>query len=129
MVLQYGPNETLLEAIDNELVFNSSGGIPVVRYTIHDNGNKLPFDKVFLIAEDHGYNLVKLLKDEGWSQGDIFPFAFSYIFGRSDGTVGISGVNVYVHNIKEALDSLVLGMMNTGKFRMQTVYDERRNPG
>ncbi len=124
---QYNPSSFYIEEKNNELIFSCLPGIPVIRYNIHDRGGVIPFDKAMEILRSYNLNPFKLLEGKGYTKRDIWQLPFFYIFGRSDGTVNLYGVNVYIENIKTALEQSSLARTNTGNFRMEAVFDKEFN--
>ncbi len=110
-LLQYSPSSMYIEAVNDELVFTALPGIPVVRYNIHDRGGVMSFDKAIEITQKYGYDVVGMLRDYGYTKGDIWKLPMFYVFGRADGTVSIGGANVYPENIESALYDNVETMM------------------
>lgn len=124
---QYNPATFYIEEINKELIFSCQPGIPLIRYNIKDRGGVIPFNKAIEIVESHGYKPLELLFGQGYTKRDIWYLPFFYIYGRSDGTVSISGGKVYIENIKEALDNAEIAKTNTGNFKMSTEYDSQLN--
>ncbi len=124
---QYSPSTFYIEEINNELVFTCKPGIPLVRYNIHDRGGILSYNKVLEILASYKIDPIKLLKEKGYTDKDIWKLPFFYVYGRSDGTIAISGGKIYVENIKKALDDPQVVESNTGNFRMSAEYDKEQN--
>lgn len=124
---QYNPATFYIEEINKELIFSCQPGIPLIRYNIKDRGGVIPFDKAIDIVESHGFKPYELLAGQGYTKRDIWQLPFFYVYGRSDGTVAISGGKVYVENIKEALDNSDIAQSNTGNFKMSVEYDNQQN--
>jgi len=124
---QYNPATFYIEEVDKELIFSCQPGIPLIRYNIHDRGGVIPFDQALEIAESHGFKPFEMLTELGYTKRDIWQLPFFYVYGRSDGTVSISGGKIYVENIKEALDDPRIAKTNTGNFKMYVEYDDRQN--
>lgn len=126
-LFQYSPASSLLEIVNNEFIYTSMGGIPVVRYNMHDKGGIIYYKDLIKIVESHGYNLKKIMLDNGFSERDILPLDFNYVFGRSDGTATLYGANIYVENIKEALSAKSLAQFATGNFKLRTKYTKKHD--
>ena len=124
---QYSPSSFYIEEESNELIFSCMAGIPVIRYNIHDRGGEISFDKAIKILKAHNINPFKLLEDRGYDKKDIWQLPLFYVFGRSDGTVSLYGVNIYIENIKAALEKDLLAKTNTGNFKMEVVFDKEFN--
>lgn len=128
MVFQYNPTSHYIEEINGELVFTTLSGMPIVRYNLHDNGGIRPFQTVVRILEKYGHDYQKLLNESGWPIHDITKLPFSFVFGRSDGTVILDGANIYIENIKHILYLPVFAEKITGNFIMEKITDNEMNP-
>lgn len=115
-LLQYYPFWRYFEAVDNELVFTANGAIPLLRYNIHDRGGIIPFDTaVSLLPESYRRPAKDVPPHLTWR----LPFV--YLFGRSDMTTTLYGLNIYPENILAALESRSALPFVTGRFRMTKV--------
>ncbi|MFT5351612.1 MAG: phenylacetate-CoA ligase, partial [Gammaproteobacteria bacterium] len=124
---QYNPAEYYTETVDNELVFTAMTAIPLVRYNIHDRGGLLSFDEVQTIIADHGYDVLEMLSEYGYSNKNIIKFPFLYVWGRNDGSALIYGAVIYPENIKAILDNSAISDSWTGLFRLVHRHDEEQN--
>lgn len=111
-LIQYLPTQKYFEVIDDEIHFTTTGGIPLIRYNIHDNGGVLSYTQVMKICH----------MDDGIQSWHL---PFMYLYGRSDFTVVLYGANVYPENIKAGLESKELRKIVTGRFMMS--IERRRN--
>jgi len=95
---QYNPLNVYIQEFKGELIFTSNVGIPLVKYNLHDAGGLLSFNKMIEILKNkyNTKNLIRALKP--------LRLPCCYVFGRSDGTISIDGANIYVEEIKQALD-------------------------
>lgn len=115
-LVQYDPLRRHFEAVDNQLVFTTMAGIPLVRYNIKDTGGVLSFsdatnpikERIAELAPQYG------IVPEKWQQ----PFV--YLNGRKDFSVTIYAVNIYPENIKAALIDKHIQRWVTGRFTMAT---------
>ncbi|MFH1354344.1 MAG: hypothetical protein ABIH36_03580 [bacterium] len=116
-LLQYHPEHKFFEQVDKELIFTTPGGVPLVRYNIHDKGGVLT-QKDFIAAVPRISEYYEELK----CQNELWDIPFVYTFGKSDATVMLYGLNIYPENIKNALESEALKNMTTGRFAMSSEY-------
>ncbi|MDP2930357.1 MAG: hypothetical protein Q8N56_01990 [bacterium] len=123
-LLQYNPSTCFIEEKNGELLFTIKAGIPVIRYNIHDRGGVAEFDEMIKSLEQGGYNIIKELNKYGYSKKDIWQLPFFYIFGRSDGTISVSGMNLYPENIEAALNNRETSMVNSFKIREEITSDQ-----
>jgi phenylacetate-CoA ligase len=99
---QYNPATYFIEGINGELVFSVLTGTPLIRYNIHDRGGTIPFESALAICRKHGYEVIDMLIEKGYSSKDIWRLPLFYVNGRTDGTVIIDGTNVYPDNVESA---------------------------
>jgi phenylacetate-CoA ligase len=104
-------------------VFTCRSMMPLVRYNIHDRGGNLSYRFVVDTLRAHGYDARALLGELGWTWKRLYPLPFFYVFGRTDGTTTIYGVNVYTEDISEALSDRELVDLHTGEFQLATTFD------
>ncbi len=123
-IVQYNPIARFYEVVDQDLVLTSPGALPLIRFNTKDRGGIMSFDEV----RDHLTGLkvsmddvIADLGDEPWS----LPFV--YVFGRSNLTVTIYGVNVYPESIKSFLLLPQFHDKLTGRFTMQSNVDDAQN--
>ena len=121
-IFQYEPTRILAEEIDGELVFTSRSAMPLVRYNIHDRGGTMCFDHAAEVLGAHGYNHTALLRDLGWPAQTHYPLPLFYVYGRTDGTATIYGVNIYSEDVYQGLSQRGVVGLHTGEFRVQTEY-------
>ncbi|UCG32635.1 MAG: phenylacetate--CoA ligase family protein [Phycisphaerales bacterium] len=124
-VFQYEPTLLFAEQIDGELVFTCRSAMPLVRYNIHDRGGTITLEHLTRVLRDHGYNHTTMLRDLGWPKETHYPLPLFYVFGRSDGTATIYGVNIYTEDIYQALSQRDVVSLHTGEFRVRTEYTGR----
>ena len=127
MVFQYNPTSHFIEEINSELVFTTLTGLPIVRYNLHDHGGIRPFQTVVEILEKHGCDYKKNLQESGWSLSGIAKLPFSFVFGRSDGTIILGGANIYAENFKYILHLPDFVSKTTGNFVAEKISDSNLN--
>lgn len=120
-VFQYNPAMRYIEAVDDNLVFTSASGIPLIRFNMKDRGRVLPLAEVEAALGDGR---------PGWQEefeklsgrGLNWKLPLVTLNGRTDHTVTFYGANIYPENIKAALcRKEYLGKL-TGKFTMKRGY-------
>lgn len=124
-LIQYNPLAKYFESVDDQLILTCMNGLPLIRYNTKDAGNTIPFSHFYKQLNDLKLEPEKEIKKE---KGEIFwKFPFLYLFGRSDLTATIYGVNIYPENIRSSLlDRKVMNII-TSKFILKTIYDEEGN--
>lgn len=120
-LVQYYPTLKYFEETDNELLFTSSAGIPLIRYNIHDFGGVKSFPDVL-----QALNMSFEQFSEHLQQYDknlhLWQLPFVYLYGKSDFTVTLYGLNIYPENIKMSLEDREIRDKVTGRFTMSTEY-------
>ncbi|MBI2462674.1 MAG: phenylacetate--CoA ligase family protein [Candidatus Spechtbacteria bacterium] len=109
--VQYHPIFKFFEEQEGELLFTARGGVPLVRYNVHDAGKIIPFDEVMKISS--------LASDQSVQKQPKWTFPFLAVFGKSDFTISFYGLKIYPENIKEGLENEEVVPFATGKFVMQ----------
>lgn len=123
-LLQYNPASCYIEEHEKELLFTIKAGIPVIRYNIHDRGGVIGYNEMVKVLKKFNYNISDLLKGYNYTEKDVWRLPFFYVFGRSDGTVCVSGMNVYIENIEAALHSPETDLINSFKISKEVDNDK-----
>ena len=124
--VQYYPTLEYFEETDNELLFTSTAGIPLIRYNIHDFGGLVSFKRALEVAGLDEEELKKELHKYN-PNSPLWRLPFVYLYGKSDLTVTLYGLNVYPENIKTALEDHKIRDSITGRFTMSTEYRPKTN--
>lgn len=115
-LFQYNPLFKYFESLeDGSLVFTASTGLPLIRYKIGDTGGVISYQRMLECL-----SAVKVEIPESVRKNS-YKIPFVYLYDRADFTVHLYGVNIYIENIKSALDTAVMANHFTGKFTMTTV--------
>ena len=112
---QYYPFFKYFEEINGDLVFSTYGGIPLIRYSIGDNGGIITFEKMVQTLKVFGIDLEKEMKKHH-SEKLIWKLPFVYLFGRKDNTKIFYGANIYPEHIKNCLENEGIIDFVTGKY-------------
>lgn len=123
---QYYPFFKYFEEVEGDLVFSTFGGIPLIRYSIGDNGGIIPFEKMISILEKHGYDIKKELTKYN-AENLVWKLPFVYLFGRKDNTRIFYGANIYPEHIKNCLEQDAIIDQVTGKYFMDILFDKKHN--
>jgi len=121
-LLQYHPEHKLFETVGEELVFTATGGIPLVRYNIHDRGGVLKRQDIIDTLPEMEKYFADLKSDH-----KLWNLPFVYVFGKSDQTVILYGANIYPENIKRALEEEDIRQYVSGNFIMYTDLDRNKD--
>lgn len=103
-LFQYNPFFRYIESVNDELIFTSASGVPLIRFNLHDSGRVLPL------------GTVRGAKPNAWQ----LPLVA--LWGRSDQTLVFYAANIYPEHIKLALEERQFLRKLTGKFVMRKGY-------
>lgn len=119
--VQYNPLLKYFENFGKETLFSSFAGIPLIRYNIYDFGGVKNYKEIIeALNKEQKNNLNKKV-------GKHWKLPFVYVFGKSDFTVSLYGLNIYPQHIKAALEHKLLENLITGKFTVQTKNKENQD--
>jgi len=121
-LLQYHPEHKFFEQAGEELIFSATGGVPLVRYNIHDRGGVLKRQDIIDTLPEMERYFAELAADR-----KLWNLPFVYVFGKSDQTVILYGANVYPENIKRALEEENIRQYVSGRFTMYTDLDKNKD--
>jgi len=119
-LLQYHPEHKFFEEINNELVLTATGGIPLIRYNIGDSGGVLSRKEIQREVPALREYFADLAKHQR-----LWNLPFVFVFGKSDQTVMLYGLNIYPDHVKAAVASVKIREFLTGRFSMAA--KNRRN--
>lgn len=122
---QFHPGFTSFESVEGELLCSSNNALPLVRYSIGDNGTVMSFDEV-MDAWGDGSLFRKEVRRHGLSR-TIREFPFVSVYERSDFSVKLYGAIIYPEHIKRAMYDPTIQDYVTGKFSMATKTDANHN--
>jgi phenylacetate-CoA ligase len=108
-IFQYIPFFRFLESVNDELLFTSASGIPLIRFNLHDSGRV--FSSKTIAERYHG------LSEPLWKIPTVS------MWGRSDYTVIFYAANIYPEHIKPVLYRPEFIRFCTGNFSMEKGYD------
>lgn len=108
-VISYDPKETYFEVVNDELVFTTDSGIPLIRYNIKDRGALLSYKDVLSMIDKHGLSKYITPDIMKWKNPIVV------LKGRNDVSVTFYGLNIYPENIKAGLEDSKVSDIVTGK--------------
>ena len=121
---QYNPTLRFFEEKDGTLFLSARSGVPLFRYDVGDSGSIIRFSEMEKILNTHGVDI----RHETKKHGILIPqLPFVSVFGRSDFTAFLYGVNIYPENIRDALEHADIAHFVSGKFTMLTGHDRKKN--
>ena len=122
-VVNYYPTLRFFERVSGELVCTVPAGMPLVRYNLHDDGGIIPFSRVQTLWNASGRSLAGEMRAVGCGHF-LRAVPFVYLFGRSDFSATIYGLNVYPEHVEAALQHEWVRAWLTGRFVLETTYRE-----
>ena len=121
---QYNPAFRFFEEKEGTLFLSARSGVSLFRYDVGDSGGIILFSEMEKILSEQGIDIRREAKKHGISISQL-PFVF--VFGRSDFTALLYGVNIYPENIRDALGHPDISRFVSGKFMMLTGHDKKKN--
>jgi phenylacetate-CoA ligase len=122
---QYNPHFITFESIDGSIALSAENALPLVRYSIGDQGGVMSFNNVNKKLAQYGYDLRLLAKKAGIVSIPELPFV--YVYERKDFSTKLYGAIIFPEYIKAALERKEVEDMVTGKFTMFTRNDKKHN--
>ena len=123
---QYNPFFITFEAQNGEILLTGNSAVPLIRYSIGDNGDVLSFGEISRIFKKYDIDFRKEAKKADIDD-KIYELPFVYVYERRDFSTKLYGAIIYSEHIKEALQDNSLNRFLTGKFSMITKYDAKQN--
>lgn len=121
-LVQYDPRLKFFEQVDGNLLFTTRSGLPLIRYSIGDQGDIWSYAQMMAKLDRLGAGESIAQEYTNWD----FPFVS--VFGRSDLTVSLYGLLIYPEHIKYGLENSHLSGLLSGKFVMSIEQDDQSNP-
>ncbi|MEK7584994.1 MAG: hypothetical protein AAB455_00525 [Patescibacteria group bacterium] len=123
---QYNPMFTSFEEESGSILLTGDNSIPLVRYTIGDNGGVMSYKELDSRLHKSGIDLADGLKKQGLeSFSNQLPVV--YVYERTDLSTKLYGAIIYPEHVREALQDSRFESFLTGKFTMLTRYDDDQN--
>lgn len=123
---QYNPLFINFEAIDNKIILTGDSAIPLIRYSIGDNGGVITYNNMKNKLSNFEIDLPRELNKHSLL-GCYSEMPFVYVYERMDFSTTLYGLNIYPEWIKRAIVSTDLKYYLTGKFTLLTKYDVDKN--
>jgi len=120
-LIQFNPMAKMIEIVGSQIVMTFLAGLPLIRYDTKDAGGIITAEEIEILFEktiDKSFEKV-LLKEK--IPNTKLPFLF--FSGRSDFAATIYGVSIVPEMIKDSIAKDDLAKLFSGKFVMQTKYD------
>lgn len=121
---QYNPYFISFDEEDGQVFITADSAVPMMRYSIGDNGGTLVLSKIKEVLADNNINLEKEARAAGV---ELLQLPFVFVFERSDFSTKLYGAIIYPEHVREALQDRKLANVVTGKFTMLTKTDPKHN--
>lgn len=123
---QYIPLYTNFDSHDGELYVSGDGPLPLLKYTLGDQGGVYDYDDLNGRLLDFNIDIKKEAEFMGISD-KLSELPFVYVFDRMGSTVSFYGLRIYPEWIKYGLLNKEAKRYFTGKFAMSIGYDQSLN--
>lgn len=123
---QFNPHFINFEDRDGEVLLTGDNTIPLVRYSIGDNGRFISYEAMVSKLKNHGIDFVKEA-DKNKIQNLITELPFIFIYERRDFSTSFYGLNVFPDWVRGALITKPLVDYLTGKFTLVTKFDNHQD--
>jgi phenylacetate-CoA ligase len=123
---QYIPNFVSFEAPDGEILITGDSAMPLVRYSIGDNGGVYTYTEMEKLFKKHGMNLSEESKKAGITK-TVLELPFVYVYERLDLATTLYGLQIYPETIKEVLIREPFSTLLTGKLTLITKFDDNQD--
>jgi phenylacetate-CoA ligase len=123
---QFNPFFVNFEEVGGELLLTGDNTVPLIRYELGDHGGVRSFDAITKDAAECGVDMMSTAKESG-IEDVTYRLPFVHVYERNDFSTSIYGLQIYPEMIREAL--LYEGVRDhyTGKFTLETQFDDEHN--
>jgi len=121
-LVQYHPCLKYFEEENGELLCSGLGGMPLLNYNLHDHGSIYSFDELISLFESQNIDILQISRKKKIA---VWKLPFIVLFGKSDQTVTLYGLNVYPQTIRKALDDKKISHLVTGRSTISTEYTRK----
>lgn len=123
---QYIPSFISFDTDGDNLLVSGENTIPLVKYALGDHGGTFSFKEIVKELKELGIDLKKESKKAGIEKF-WYELPFVYVYERDDFSTNLYGLQVYPEPIREALLKKPLSTYLTGKFTLETRFDNKQN--
>lgn len=123
---QYIPSFISFDTDGQDLLVSGDNSLPLVRYALGDHGGVYSFKEMVAKLAELGINLKQEAKKAGIEKF-WYELPFVYVYERADFSTSLYGLQVYPEPVREALLKKPLSTYLTGKFTMETRFDNKQN--
>lgn len=122
---QYYPSARYFEVVDGDsLLLSANAGLPLIRYSTRDSGGIIEYAA---LMKEHG---PALMRAAARAKVDLtaWRMPFVYLHGRKDLSLSLYAVNIYIENVKYALEHSASARRLSGLFTMSVGHEPNLDP-
>lgn len=123
---QFIPEFINFEEVNGQILLTGNSAMPLVRYSIGDNGGVLTFDQIQEKLKKYGLDIYEEAKKLGIERF-ITQFPFVYVYERANLSISYYGLNLYPEWLKDTFIDSEISNFLTGKFLMNINFDGLQN--
>lgn len=123
---QFIPSFINFESIDGRILLSGHSELPLIRYSIGDNGGVFSFDEVKEKLSSHGIDIYEEARKLGL-ENKITELPFVFVYERANLSISFYGLNLYPEWLKDAFLKRDVSDLITGKFTMMINFDDNEN--
>ncbi len=123
---QYIPSFISFDTEGESLLVIGGNTTPFFRYSLGDHGGVYSFKGIANKFKEVGLDLKKEIKKAGIEKF-LYELPFVYVYERDDLSTNLYGLQVYPEPIRQALLKKPLSSYLTGKFTLETRFDNKQN--
>jgi phenylacetate-CoA ligase len=123
---QFNPQFINFDTTENNILCTGYNTLPLIRYAIGDHGGIIRFSELVDSLKAQNIDLKNEAKQLELDD-TLLEWPFVYIYERADLSTKLYGAIIYPEHIREAILDPSLESFLTGKFTMETKYDQLNN--
>lgn len=123
---QFNPLFVNFEEIGGEVILSGDSALPLIRYSIGDNGGVFSYSQLVEKLKAENINIDEEIKKAG-IKNTLSQQPFVYVYERRDLATTLYGLNIYPEYIREALLSEEVVDFVTGKSTMFTKFNNNQD--
>ena len=123
---QYIPSFISFDTKDGEIHITGNSSIPLVNYSIGDNGGRFTFSEIKEKLLEYDIDIEREAKKAG-IKDHMYQLPFVYVYERIDMSTTLYGLQIYPETIKEILIKRPFADFLTGKLTLISKFDINHN--
>lgn len=123
---QFNPQFIQFQPEKDHILCTAYNTVPLIRYDIGDRGGVVTCSELSNITKKYSFDLEKEYEQLNLNATKL-AWPFVYVYERADFSTKLYGAIIYPEHIREALLAPDLEKYLTGKFVLDTKYDQQHN--